>query len=68
MAANAKERNHDTGNKLAIIIQQDKGWKRLSEMARSWQLSRLKGIQVNRTYGTPFLAATQVFDVRPTDP
>ena len=26
---------------------------------------RLKGIQVSREYGTPFLAATQVFDVRP---
>jgi hypothetical protein len=47
------------------IESKPKGWKRLSEMARSWQPSRLKGIQVSRTYGTPFLAATQVFDVRP---
>lgn len=47
------------------IESKPKGWKRLSEMARSWQPSRLKGIQVSREYGTPFLAATQVFDVRP---
>lgn len=41
------------------------GWSTLSTVARAWQPSRLKGIQVNREYGTPFLAATQVFDVRP---
>jgi len=41
------------------------GWRRLSELATSWQPSRLKGIQVSRNVGTPFLAATQVFDVRP---
>src|SRR5260370_8643585 len=41
------------------------GWKGLSQLARSWQPSRLKGIQVSRDFGTPFLAATQVFDVRP---
>ena len=41
------------------------GWKHLSEIARVWQPNRLKGIQVGRAFGTPFLAATQVFDVRP---
>ncbi len=41
------------------------GWARLSEVARTWQPSRLKGIQVGPDYGTPFLAATQVYDRRP---
>ncbi|WP_243050844.1 hypothetical protein [Dyella sp. RRB7] len=39
---------------------------RLDDLARIWQPSRLKGIQVSREYGRPFLAATQVFDSRPT--
>lgn len=34
-------------------------------LAKVWQPSRLKGIQVSKDYGTPFLAATQVFDLRP---
>lgn len=38
----------------------------LREYARVWQPGRLKGILVAPSYGTPFLAATQVFDVRPT--
>jgi hypothetical protein len=38
----------------------------LGSIARVWQPSRLKGIQVSREYGTPFFAATQVFDLRPT--
>lgn len=37
----------------------------LGELAEVWQPSRLKGIQVSKAYGTPFLAATQVFDLRP---
>lgn len=37
----------------------------LGDLANVWQPSRLKGIQVSRAYGTPFLAATQVFDLRP---
>lgn len=37
----------------------------LSALASVWQPSRLKGILVSREYGTPFLAATQVFDLRP---
>ena len=38
----------------------------LETIARVWQPGRLKGIQVARNHGTPFLAATQVFDIRPT--
>lgn len=52
------------GTRLAIEAKAY-GWSALSTVARTWQPSRLKGIQVSRDYGTPFLAATQVFDVRP---
>ena len=41
------------------------GWMRMGDLAQVWQPSRLKGIQVTPEYGTPFLAATQVFDLRP---
>ena len=41
------------------------GWTRLVNVSRTWQPSRLKGIQVSPEFGTPFLAATQVYDVRP---
>lgn len=41
------------------------GWCELSSVARVWQPSRLKGIQVSADYGRAFLAATQVFDLRP---
>ena len=41
------------------------GWTQLREVARISQPSRLKGIQVSPEFGTPFLAATQVYDVRP---
>jgi hypothetical protein len=41
------------------------GWQELGVLARAWQPLRLKGITVSPSYGTPFLAATQVFDVRP---
>lgn len=47
------------------ITSKSNGWTTLSEVARTWQPSRLKGIQVSPDYGTPFLAATQVYDVRP---
>lgn len=47
------------------ITSKSVGWQPLSEIARTWQPSRLKGIQVSPDFGTPFLAATQVFDVRP---
>lgn len=38
----------------------------LEQLARVWQPGRLKGIQVSADKGVPFLAATQVFDIRPT--
>lgn len=38
----------------------------MQTVANVWQPSRLKGIQVSREFGTPFLAATQVLDLRPT--
>lgn len=41
------------------------GWAPLVDVARTWQPSRLKGIQVSPEFGTPFLAATQAFDTRP---
>lgn len=39
---------------------------RLDTLAKIWQPSRLKGITVSEAHGVPFLAATQVFDVRPS--
>lgn len=41
------------------------GWTRFGNLAKVWMPGRLKGIQVSRDFGTPFLAATQVYDVRP---
>ncbi|MCL4671362.1 MAG: hypothetical protein KJZ64_00145 [Sphingomonadaceae bacterium] len=41
------------------------GWRLLADVAKTWQPSRLKGIQVSQDAGTPFLAATQVFDFQP---
>ena len=41
------------------------GWTPLAQIALTSQPSRLKGIQVCPEFGTPFLAATQVYDVRP---
>ncbi|MBI5766270.1 MAG: hypothetical protein HZA93_00625 [Verrucomicrobia bacterium] len=41
------------------------GWVPLKKLANVWQPLRLKGIQVARDVGRPFLAATQVFDLRP---
>lgn len=52
------------GIRTSIEVKQN-GWKPLRDLARVWMPGRLKGIQVSREYGTPFLAATQVFDVRP---
>jgi hypothetical protein len=67
------ERRFEADNYLATaygirvaIETRSKGWSRLSALARIWQPSRLKGIQVSKGFGTPFLAATQVFDLRPT--
>ncbi|HTS19651.1 MAG TPA: hypothetical protein VMP11_18895, partial [Verrucomicrobiae bacterium] len=52
------------GLRLAIEAQ-PKGWVKLGGLADIWQPSRLRGIQVGPEFGTPFLAATQVFDLRP---
>ena len=41
------------------------GWKQLEEIARVSQPPRLRGIQVSPNFGTPYLAATQVFDRPP---
>jgi hypothetical protein len=41
------------------------GWTRLATLANVHQPARLKGVLVSPEYGTPFLAATQVFDIRP---
>ena len=53
------------GERLAIQGR-PRGWRKLEALARVWQPSRLKGIQVSRAYGTPFLAATQVFALEPS--
>ena len=47
----------DRSNRQDLLCCCPAGW--------AWQPSRLKGIQVSPEHGTPFLAATQVFDVRP---
>ena len=52
------------GTRIAIEAKAG-GWQKFSAVASTWQPSRLKGIQVSPEYGTPFLAATQVYDVRP---
>lgn len=52
------------GIRLALEAQKA-GWMPMKDLARVWQPSRLKGIQVAPRYGKPFLGATQVFDLRP---
>ena len=55
-----------SGYGLRLAIQERAmGWQPFRNYARVWQPSRLKGIQVGPDFGTPFLAATQVFDIRP---
>ena len=49
----------------ATIESKPNGWSRFGSLAKVWMPGRLKGIQVGRDVGTPFLAATQVYDVRP---
>lgn len=46
------------------IETQSNGWTRLAEFAHVEQPGRLKSILVFDEYGAPFLAATQVFDIR----
>lgn len=41
------------------------GWVPLVDLASVWMPGRLKGILVDREAGTPFLGATQTFDLRP---
>jgi len=54
------------GYKIRINIERQLcGWGRLGDFARVWQPSRLKGVLVPENHGTSFLAATQVFDLRP---
>jgi len=52
------------GLRLAMEARKD-GWAHMERLAKVWQPNRLKGIQVGPEFGTPFLAATQVFDLRP---
>lgn len=55
-----------SGYGLRLAIERKRhGWRRLADLANVWQPLRLKGIQVAEGEGTPFLAATQVFDIRP---
>lgn len=55
-----------TGFGIRAAIESKKaGWVRLGTIANVWMPGRLKGIQVSADFGTPFLAATQVFDTRP---
>jgi hypothetical protein len=49
----------------AAIESKSAGWVSFGKLARVWMPNRLKGIVVSPEYGTPFLAATQVFDIRP---
>lgn len=52
------------GIRIAIEAKQQ-GWAPLDQLAHVEHPGRLKGILVSPEYGKPFLAATQVFDVRP---
>ena len=55
-----------TGYGLRLALEERAaGWVPLSQLARVWQPLRLKGTLVPKSVGTPFLAATQVFDMRP---
>lgn len=55
-----------SGYGLRLAIESRKaGWTRINELATVWQPLRLKGILVNKENGTPFLAATQIFELRP---
>jgi hypothetical protein len=52
------------GLRLAMEARKE-GWAPMEQVANVRQPNRLKGILVSSEYGTPFLAATQVFDLRP---
>ena len=54
------------GFKIKAAIERHRsGWRLLSEVARVWKPGRQKGIQVSSNIGTPFLTATQAFDINP---
>ena len=53
-----------SGFRTRVAIESKRsGWARLEEIARAWQPPRLRGIQVNPKFGTPFFTASQVFDL-----
>lgn len=55
-----------SGYGIRVAIEsKPQGWVRFGKVANVEQPNRLKGILVSPEYGEPFLAATQVFDVRP---
>jgi hypothetical protein len=70
-ALRAGERRLDAENYLTdgylfrLNLARLPGAQPLDQRADVWQPARLKGIQVAPEHGIPFLAATQVFDVRP---
>lgn len=49
----------------SAIEARPRGWAPLGDLADVWQPSRLKGVVVDPQHGTPFLAAGQVFELRP---
>lgn len=53
------------GIRLALKARKT-GWEHFGSLARVWQPPRLKGTVVSPEFGTPYLAATQAFDLRPT--
>lgn len=57
--------NYLAGGYGLRLAMQQRSTPAIRSAAKVWQPSRLKGIQVSREFGTPFLAATQVFDLRP---
>lgn len=56
--------SHGFGVKEAIQAKSS-GWILFGDLANVYQPGRLKGVLVSPDYGTPFLTATQAFDIRP---
>lgn len=54
-----------SGHGLRLVIESKRGWTSFAKHATVWQPSRLKGIILPPNHGVPFLAATQLLDVRP---
>ena len=52
------------GLRLAMEARKD-GWAPMARVAKVTQPNRLKGILVSPEFGTAYLAATQIFDLRP---